>query len=476
MRKVFLDDLPKITSGTHKDQYDWKNSIGCFVKFIYDEITGEIKIIDYQSDNLYIQYLDYKIDKITTDSFKKCKLSYILKKISREFKLEIGSNVVDNNRNITIIDRKYKSNKDYQKWYRYRCNTCGWSGGWIDEVHLLHNIGCSCCSGHTVVEGINDIPTTAPWMVKYFQGGYDEAKMYTKSSSKRIKAICPECGKTKDNPIIIASIFKYHSIGCSCSDGTSYPEKFLSNFLSQLHIDYMTQATKKVLPWIKSGIRYDFYIPCKKYLIESHGDGHYNVDFHTCKGGRSLQEEQENDKFKEQLAKENGIEKYIVLDCRKSELEWIKKSVMESVLPTLFNFTEDDIDWMKCHEFALSNVVKLVCDFYSSHRNISLSDIGKHFNLHYVTIRTYLKRGALLNWCEYDSKLALKKHYDNVRNNKSKSVIIMDKDIVLGEFESCHFLDEVSKDLFGIKLHYGGISKACRNNVKYKGFTFKYIR
>ena len=52
MREVYLDTLPKRYGlGGNKDKLvvDWKNSIGCKVKFVYEEIEGEVEILDYNS-------------------------------------------------------------------------------------------------------------------------------------------------------------------------------------------------------------------------------------------------------------------------------------------------------------------------------------------------------------------------------------------------------------------------------------------
>lgn len=50
MRKVFLDDLPRkegIGALKGKQVIDWKGSIGCKVRFIYDDIEDKIEIKDY---------------------------------------------------------------------------------------------------------------------------------------------------------------------------------------------------------------------------------------------------------------------------------------------------------------------------------------------------------------------------------------------------------------------------------------------
>ena len=86
----------------------WKKSVGYYVRFLYDDIEGYIKIIDYipQTQDLIIKYkeCDYKIK---TYAFKKCYLWKIVNGITKEFKIEVGTKFKDNNKDIVIIDRKY---------------------------------------------------------------------------------------------------------------------------------------------------------------------------------------------------------------------------------------------------------------------------------------------------------------------------------------------------------------------------------
>ena len=400
MRKVFLDELPRKMHGK-KECIDWEKCIGLKVKFIYDDVIGELKILNKLSNCVIIDYKD-KLYKMKPYNFTNSKFAYMLDKVTKEFKININKNIKDGKRDITITNREIRrvfrdktGHYTDKKYYKFTCNKCGWMKGWIEEYNLLNGCGCACCSGRVVVEGINDIPTTAPWMIKYFQGGYEEAKLYSHGLDKRIYPICPDCGKIKQSSLSIKDIYRSKSIGCNCSDGISYPEKFISNMICQLNIKYINQATKKILPWINNGIRYDFYIK-DKYIIETHGNQHYVDKFYK---GRDIKSIIENDKFKERLAKENGIKHYIVLDCRKSELEWIKNSVIESELPSLFNFTEDDVDWLKCHEFALKNIVKEVCRYKKSHSNEKVSSLSDRFKIEESTVRKYLKKGKILGWC-----------------------------------------------------------------------------
>ena len=83
---------------------------------------------------------------------------------------------------------------------------------------------------------LNNIVICSPWMIPYFQGGYDEAKLYSANSSKRIYPVCPDCGRVKSKSNSINSIYVGHSIGCSCSDSVKFPNKLMFNILEQLKI------------------------------------------------------------------------------------------------------------------------------------------------------------------------------------------------------------------------------------------------
>lgn len=174
------------------------------------------------------------------------------------------------------------------------------------------------------------------------------------------------------------------------------------------------------------------------------------------------------------IAIANGIEHYIVLDCRKSELEWIKKSVMESELPIIFNFTESDINWLKCEEFALSNIVKTICDYKRNNPLLYTSDISKIFKLSTNTIRDYLKRGNSLGWCYYnpkDEKIKLKN--DKNLSNGDKPFICIETNIAYRNAKICQ---DIINKRGEIIVNKTTIRYACRENKQiYNMFTFKYI-
>ena len=412
-RYINLTDLPRLNNS---ERIDWKKSIGYKINFIYDDIKNTLLITnyDYKSKKLTIKCEGYEYFNISAGHLRDCKLGEMLNKNTKDFKFKIGDIV----NNLIITDRKHEKRLHgkslvNEKFYKFKCLKCGYECGeyykkqeykkdyWIVEKDILQNHGCSVCchNPQIVVVGINDIPTTDPWMIPYFQGGYEEAKLYTFSSSYKINPICPDCGNIKNKLVSLNEIYKNHSIGCFCKDGISYPEKFMFCFLNQLNIDFQTQLNKTTFKWCKGenyDYRYDFYIPSINCIIETHGKQHYIESLTSTQFKKTLIEEQINDKSKEELAKRNNIKYYVSIDCCFSNMNWIKNSIINSELSELFDFS--NINWSECDNFALKNIVKLVCE---TKNNLKLTNeqLSKEFKLCSATISTYLKNGKIHSWC-----------------------------------------------------------------------------
>lgn len=510
-RKIFLNKLPRWEKvGRGKEgSINWKESVGHKVKGIYDGIEFEVEIVGYCKGYLDIQYLNYESFKINALHFKNCHLGKLLKAITDEFKVEIGTTYKDRYRDITIVNkvhREYKREKSIEnrKWYQYKCNNCGFCDdrSWVEENHLINRkIRCLVCGdkAHIVMENINSIVTTAPWMIPYFQGGYDEAKLYGKygcgnpdNKDGKIYAVCPDCGRVSTKEVSVCNIYLNHSIGCSCSDGKSFPEKFaFKMFEILINQNFETQKTfdwsKKIQhnnPKLKGDKRYDFYFQLnnEEYIVETHGLQHYEDCFsYYGKKSRTVEEEQENDRIKKGLALANGIkeENYIIINCKKSELEWIRDNILQSRLTELFYLRK--IDWVKCAEFAFKSLVKVVCEIKRDNPDLTSTKIAIMFKLSKTTIKKYLAKGSeIWNWVKYDPKEEMKKSGMKCIKLKYKKVEIFKNEISLGVFESCTILSKVSEALFGIKLAQSRISDVCNPKAKryqtlYKGFTFKYV-
>ena len=105
-----------------------------------------------------------------------------------KFQRAIGDKVDTFDRNLIIIDREirpkiaHRNGKPYnvkQKFYKYRCLDCG-NEDWSVEYALGEKMHCGCNAccypPRKVVAGVNDVATTAPWMVKYFLNKEDAQK------------------------------------------------------------------------------------------------------------------------------------------------------------------------------------------------------------------------------------------------------------------------------------------------------------
>ncbi len=238
-------------------------------------------------------------------------------------------------------------------------------------------------------------------------------------------------------------------ISCPCcSDNVSYSEKFGLSLFNQLDINY-NYNSKLIKP---QNYRYDFIFSDLKIIIEMHGLQHYKESFSKI-GGKTLEEEQENDRFKKELAESNNY-KYIEIDCRKSELEWIKHSILNSELTKIFDLSK--INWLKCHKYACStNLVKETCDLWNSGIKNTL-EISKIIKLSRSTITIYLKQGEKLGWCNYDPKEAMKESCKKSSKKRYKPIIQLSLDNeYIQEFNSI----KQAKNQTGIKNISSYLSK-----------------
>ena len=246
---VDLSELPRIKEGGTR--INWQNSVGCKVPFVYNDINDVFYIIEYIGGSYLKVKVKYKnkIMDIPTYMIMNGNIGNLIGIKTDDFRIEIGEHFVDEDRDITITNRKMCEDKKGRrfKYYQYICNKCGFDCGkhysvreniykdelWALEGNILKGKGCSCCNSVSIVEGINDIPTTAPWMVDYFQGGYEEAKMYTCYSSKQIFPICPDCKTTSEKSYPVSHLY-FEGLSCFCKDGLSYPNKFYVRFIKTI--------------------------------------------------------------------------------------------------------------------------------------------------------------------------------------------------------------------------------------------------
>ena len=387
----------------------------------------------------------------------------------KPFIYKIGQIV--NDVEITDLQRKPTGNTNrVLKVCFYRCAKCGYNGE-IREDTLTKGSGCTCCANKVVVEDINSIVANEKthWMIDYFQGGWDEAKLYTSGSSKKIFPICPQCGKQQKKSVHVCTIRARYGISCEYCGGTKpYPERLMASLLTSLDIDYVQQLTKKTLKWCKD-FQYDFYIPSLNIIIETHGGQHY-YDTNRTK----LVDVQRNDEEKKKLAEPN-VNNYIVLDCRHSDLKWIKESILQSELATLFNF--DTVDWDEVGINATNHIKLQVWEYWKEHMyDTTLTAMGEVFGLTRVTVKKMLQNGADIGVIEFDEDRVLQNAYSIGAKyageaNRRNVYVYKDGQFIKG-YDSIVSLLEHSQQDFGTQFTRSKVSTACSKGYLYKGYTF----
>jgi len=406
-------------------------------------------------DIVWGSYNNYKHDE-GKYYCRKCAAKLFASKNQRKSKLQNSKSFeqwcIDNNRQDILNRWDYELNNC--KPNEVNCSSSGLRGreGYWFKCPNNHNHTSELKNINSLTQGkqasinchqCNCIAETHLYLSKYFINQEDTYK-YSHGSGRIVPMICPDCGYTRDRKI--DDLFLRGFCCPRCSTGY-YTEKFLFSVFEQLlNKNFQTQLSRATFKWCKD-YRYDFYIEEIEGICECHGNQHYeeiNGNWGT------LKEIQDNDKVKEQIAKENGIVNYIVLDCRESELEWIKNSIMKSELPKLLNFKEEDIDWLKCHEAGCrKNIVKEVCDLWATLKNVKL--IEKELKIERTTVAKYLKQGLELGWCDYDPKEEIKKNNVNTAKRNSKKVVCVTTEEVFNSVK------EASK-YYGLKSSSGIIS------------------
>jgi len=331
---------------------------------------------------------------------------------------------------------------------------------------------CPYCSNRKVKLGFNTIFDTNKWMIELGLSE-DDSKKYSQCSNKKVNIKCPNCGTVKQKRI--NDIYNDKTIGCKCGDGVSFGEKCIYNFLRQLNIDLITE---KIIKTKDNKIKYyDFYFRYDKntYVIETHGIQHYKQSF-----SMPLEQVKKNDKIKEENAVENNIF-YIAIDCRYSNIDWIKNSLLNNeIIKKLFKENIDSIDWDIIESYAIfSNLKKDICLYKSKNINMTCYDISKVFRLHKSTIRNYLIQGNKLGWCVYnpenEKQLGNLKSIKHIKNFRSKKILVIDSNNKEYIYNSLNELERKSFNDFGVVLFNTNISKCIKNNKKYKGYSFKLL-
>ena len=178
---------------------------------------------------------------------------------------------------------------------------------------------------------------------------------------------------------------------------------------TQLGIDFETEYNKS---W-SNGYKYDLCNESLSLIVENHGIQHYEDIKFSKSDTMTLKERQSIDLTKKYLAKENGIKNYIVIDCRYSTTEWIKRNIMESSLPVILRFTESDINWNECYKNATSSLVESAANLWND--GLSINEISQKLKICDPTVRKYLNQGTISGFCNYVTGDGFKRYHNQRR-------------------------------------------------------------
>lgn len=329
-----------------------------------------------------------------------CPVCIGMKKRTKEDYIEEVSQI---NNNIDVIGEYINRHTNIL----HRCRICGheWEASPASIVSL--KTGCPVCCFPPLKIGNQPEYKNSIWASEHkdFFSRYlteEQMKSYMPSSNKKIDFLCPDCGKHK---MISPNVVLRSGLGCVCGDNISYPNKFVYSFLDQIKVDFQTEYSPK---WA-NGKRYDIYIPSKKCIIENHGEQHYKGWLHNK---NDLKKQIDNDLYKKETALSNGIAYYIELDCRVSATDWIKHSIMNSTLQDILIFNEDKVNWMKCNQFALSNLVIKSSNLWNSQKTIK--EISQELHISTYTVANYLNQGKECGYCDYSKEESYNRRFRKI--------------------------------------------------------------
>lgn len=312
---------------------------------------------------------------------------------------------------------------------------------------------CRMCNvkgiNSNVTLGLDDMWTTNPKLASMLLNKEDGYK-FKQWSSKKVDWKCPTCELVIKGRAI--SLINRQGLPCpSCSDGKSYPEKFIYFLLKEIGVEF---ESEKIFDW-SGKKRYDYYIPSKDIVLEVHGLQHYEDRANRSK----LSTQKKNDNRKRELCENNGVN-YIEIDARISEKKYLENSIKKCLLSKHCNITEENL--FSAHSQALNSFTKIIADYWKKGKTkaeiITLTGFSSN------TITSYLKKASEAKLCDYTKS----KSY-----SRAKMVAILQytkEGVFIQEWSSAMEASEA------LGIDSSTIRKCC-NGKKYKstgGYIWKH--
>lgn len=333
------------------------------------------------------------------------------------------------------------------------CRIDGYS--WNPVAYSMYRNGCPVCANKIIIKGINDLWTTHPHIAKLLTNEEDGYNV-TFGVAKKKMFTCPCCGSHVIQ--VVNEVVKRNRISCkSCDDNISFPNKVMYNLLTQLDIDFETEKTFDWATNINGNkVKYDFFIENKNTIIEMHGIQHYLRPVN--KNGRKLNQEQENDRFKQEVALNNDINNYIVIDARYSECDYIKENIIKSELSKILNLT--NIDWEEVFLKSSESFIPQIANLWNDGMNITNICSKTHFTRSFI--RKCLIKAAYIKLCDYSPTKSINRKIHNI----SKKVICIEDKQVYESIEEAGKALGVSANTVGrcCDLHFESLVSVKRKH------------
>lgn len=385
------------------------------------------------------------------------------------FRYSKGEIVKTKTGEIEIVDLYRKDFYGHNsKAYKCKCNIHNYEFELFEDRIYTMGIGCPLCGKRKLIPGKRSLYDLYPELMKYIVN-IEDAKNSTPRNKRKILCKCPNCDSKKK--VSVSNLVGYGFSCDICSPGISYPNKFITALLFQIGVEF---DTEKVFDW-SNGKRYDHYIDSIPLIIENQGEQHYkeNNYFHE-----SLRDIETNDIVKKDMAIQHGI-KYIEIDCRKSNKNWISNSILSSNLLSLLNVSESDINWDLCDEYGKNDRNKTIWNEWNETQDANY--LMKKYGVSQTTIRLCVNEGYKLGKCNTkfcpNDLLGIS---DDVRERlfitqsqtHSKPIYCVTDDIYFHSKNECY---EYYKNLFPNKTRANGLYAFINENRDYKGKRFIYI-
>lgn len=290
--------------------------------------------------------------------------------MNKDFKYNINDKVFG----LRIV-KKLRDKKDNEKKYIVQSLTYPDAPLYEVKERKLHkNYKDPYVLGRRIYEGNSfwSISSIRPFIVDK-----DIAKIIPKTSSKKLKVVCPIC---KQEQIRKAHSIYYSGLICGECSCASKPERLFIAYLKTKNIPYIYQKRFSKLP--NRIFDFEIYINNKTFLVETHGEQHYK-DIGIWDYNRTVS----SDRDKRIFSKKIGI-KLLEIDCSSNNLLTILDNINSiDELPTINAVHKKDIisNFLSTGEISSSKI-----NVYNHKDNIkelylagrTTTEIGKYYKVH----------------------------------------------------------------------------------------------